>query len=163
MYSLKLKIEFIDRELYPNWGQGCAIVDFGRCRGWKVIHSLSSSLLHLQQSSGWGVPWVIYKSTADQLQSTDSYYNCKTSINLFENTCICNMITIWIWNWMFFLHEEKKICTDFCWLLFFRPNGQRWNVFFHFTGSVPGSNCLESMLKRLLIEMEVLNVRCSFE
>lgn len=37
------------------------------------------------------------------------------------------------------------------------PNGQRWNVFFHFTGSVPGSNCLESMLKRLLIEMEVLN------
>lgn len=114
MYSLKLKIEFIDRELYPNWGQGCAIVDFGRCRGWKVIHSLSSSLLHLQQSPGWGVSWVIYKSTADQLQSTDSYYNCKTSINLFENTCICNMITIWIWNWMFFLHEEKKICTDFC-------------------------------------------------
>ncbi|XP_061167339.1 TPR repeat-containing protein DDB_G0287407-like [Saccostrea echinata] len=37
------------------------------------------------------------------------------------------------------------------------PNGHRWNVFFHFTGSVPGSNCLESMLKRLLVEMEVLN------
>lgn len=91
------------------------------------------------------------------------FYNCKTSINLFKNTCICNIVTIWIWNWMFFLHEEKKICTDFCWLLFFRPNGQRWNVFFHFTGSVPGSNCLESMLKRLLIEMEVLNVRCSFK
>ncbi|XP_048761079.1 uncharacterized protein LOC125670136 [Ostrea edulis] len=37
------------------------------------------------------------------------------------------------------------------------PNGQRWNVFFHFTGSVPGSTCLESMLMRLLGEVEVLN------
>ncbi|KAL5022718.1 hypothetical protein ScPMuIL_001873 [Solemya velum] len=34
---------------------------------------------------------------------------------------------------------------------------QRWHVFFHFVGAVPGSTMLESMLKRLLREMEVVN------
>ena len=37
-----------------------------------------------------------------------------------------------------------------------------WRVFYHFVGAVPGSTDLFSMLKRLLLEMEVVSVSKSY-
>ena len=40
----------------------------------------------------------------------------------------------------------------------FSGGGTDWHVFYHFVGAVPGSTDLFSMLKRLLLEMEVVSV-----
>ena len=42
--------------------------------------------------------------------------------------------------------------------LFCSPGGKSWTLFYHFVGAIPGSCCLESMLKRLLKEAEFVNV-----
>jgi len=42
--------------------------------------------------------------------------------------------------------------------MFSRSDGKNWHVFFHFVGAVPGSTSLEPMLKRLLREMDFINV-----
>ena len=35
---------------------------------------------------------------------------------------------------------------------------KNWLVFYHFVGAVPGSTELEALLKRLLVEMKVVDV-----
>ncbi|XP_071161707.1 TPR repeat-containing protein DDB_G0287407-like [Mytilus galloprovincialis] len=37
------------------------------------------------------------------------------------------------------------------------PGGKSWTLFFHFVGAIPGSCCLETMLKRLLKEADLVN------
>ncbi len=49
----------------------------------------------------------------------------------------------------------------FC-FVYCRGGGQPWHVFYHFVGAVPGSTELERMLKRLLKELKVCDVRDIF-
>ena len=49
------------------------------------------------------------------------------------------------------------VCVFFCSLSLSlslsSDKGDKWRVFYHFVGAVPGSSSLEQMLKRLLREM----------
>ncbi|KAK3090415.1 hypothetical protein FSP39_011663 [Pinctada imbricata] len=60
--------------------------------------------------------------------------------------------------------KSSILCKAACQINSMVENGQfpkhgdkSWHVFFHFVGAVPGSTCIETMLKRLLTEVEILN------
>ena len=54
---------------------------------------------------------------------------------------------------------KNTIFNYMYYILYCRGGGKPWHVFYHFVGAVPGSTELERMLKRLLRELKVCDVR----